>query len=121
MKQKIIDNIKRLYINLRQYFLNWHFVLCFGFAWLITNGWSYIALAIGTAFKWTWLISVASAYLALLWVPFTPEKLITVMLAMVFMKAFFPGDKNALELLEKARKSIQKKRKAGSDPAQEDR
>ena len=66
-----------------QFILNPRFLLCFGIAWLITNGWSYIVLAIGTLFQIPWMITVSGAYMALLWFPFTPEKLITLIIAAV--------------------------------------
>ena len=57
-----------------QFILNPHFLLCFGIAWLITNGWSYVLLAVGTIFGIGWMTAVAGAYLAFLWLPISPEK-----------------------------------------------
>ena len=50
-----------------QFLLNPKFLLCFGIAWLITNGWSYILLGIGTYFGIGWMVALAGGYLALLW------------------------------------------------------
>ncbi len=124
LKSRTRIKIIRFISQLHLYFLNWHFLLCFGIAWLITNGWSYIALGIGTFLGWPWLIAVSSAYLALLWIPFTPEKLITVMIAMLLLRWIFPKDRNALELLENLKKAAARKRserKAPDDSRGEDR
>ncbi|MBR2592843.1 MAG: hypothetical protein IKD62_07760 [Oscillospiraceae bacterium] len=109
LKSRIRGKTLQIISQIRLYFLNWHFLLCFGIAWLITNGWSYIALGIGTFLGWPWLIAVSSAYLALLWIPFTPEKLITVMIAMLLLRWIFPKDRNALELLENLKKAAVRK------------
>ena len=82
-----------------QFILNPRFLLCFGMAWMITNGWSYILLAIGTFFQITWMIAVAGAYTALLLFPFTPEKLITLIIAMALLRWLFPNDEKTLGIL----------------------
>ncbi len=64
--------------------------LCFAAAWMVTNGWAYAALAVGGAAGLKGLASVAGAYLALLWLPCTPEKILTVALAVWLRKALFP-------------------------------
>ncbi len=87
--------------------LNPRFLLCFGIGWMITNGWAYIIFGIGTWLGIPWMIAVGGGYLALLWVPFTPEKIITVTIALVLLKFLFPGDEKTLgllrELYEKAK------------------
>ncbi len=85
------------------FFANRRLLLCLGFAWMITNGWSYVLLSIGTFFGIPWMIAVASAYLAFLWVPFTPEKIVTVFLAIWLLKRLFPKDQKTLGLLLKMR------------------
>ncbi len=78
---------------------NLHLLLCLGIGWMITNGWSYILLGLGTLLHSPVLIAVASGYLALLWLPFTPEKLITVLIAAFLMKKLFPRDIENLKTL----------------------
>lgn len=93
-------------------------LLCLGLAWLITNGWSYIALGLGIYYNIGWLQAVASAYLTFLWFPFTPEKILTVMIAIFFLKCFFPKDEKTLGILKdmfqriKAKHNERKKRKS---------
>lgn len=75
------------------------FLLCFGLAWMITNGWCYLFLLFGSWFSCTWMTIVGGAYASLLWLPFTPEKLLTLGLAILFLKWFFPRDKKTLQTL----------------------
>lgn len=93
------QKIKNTVIKIAQFLFNPRFLLCFGIAWLITNGWSYILFGIGTYFQIGWMIAVATAYLAFLWIPFSPEKIVTVGIAMVLLRFFFPNDKKTLGIL----------------------
>lgn len=99
-----------------QFLLNPRLLLCFVIAWLITNGWSYILFGFGTYFQIGWMIAVSSAYLAFLWLPISPEKVVTLGLALVLLKFLFPHDKKTLAVLQalyaKAKAAVkQKKRK----------
>ena len=92
--------------------LNPRFVMCFGIAWFITNGWSYVALGMGTFFSIPWLTAVATGYLALLWIPFTPEKLITAAIAIALLRWLFPKDEKTLGQLRTIHQSAKTKWKA---------
>ena len=74
-------------------------LLCFGIGWMITNGWSYIAFFLGGYFGIEWLSAVAAAYLAMLWFPFSPEKLVTLAIAMLLLRLLFPNDEKTLGVL----------------------
>ena len=91
-----------------EFCLNPRFLLCFGIGWIITNGWAYIATAFGLWFGIDWLLAVGAAYLTALWIPFTPEKIITVIIAIFLLKKFFPNDKKTLERLHKMKESVKK-------------
>ncbi len=56
-----------------QFIVNPRLLLCIAIAWLITNGWSYILLGIGTYLHIGWMTTVAGAYIAFLWLPISPE------------------------------------------------
>lgn len=105
------EKIKSFIKSAIEFLLNPAFVLCFGVAWIITNGWSYISFAIGTYFGIGWLTAVAAAYMAVLWFPFTPEKIITVTISIFLLKFFFPNDKRTLKRLYDLRDSIKDKSK----------
>lgn len=81
------------------FFANPRLLLCLGIAWMITNGWSYIFVAVGTALGIGWMAAVGGAYLTFLWVPFTPEKILTVIIAIFLLRKLFPGDEKTLKIL----------------------
>lgn len=56
-------------------------------------------LGAGLWFDVPWMTAVGGAYLGLLWIPFTPEKLITVFIALVLLRWLFPNDKDTLLVL----------------------
>ena len=70
-------------------FLKPTMLLSFAIAWMLTNGWAYVLLGIGIWGNVTWAYTVGAGYLALLWMPFTPEKLITIPLALAIQKILF--------------------------------
>lgn len=92
--------IKEKIKKIIQFIANPKLLICVGIAWIITNGWSYILLGIGTILKIKWMIAVASGYLAFLWLPISPEKLVTVALAIVLLRFWFPGDMKTLGVLK---------------------
>lgn len=92
-----------------EFILNPRFLLCFGLGWLVTNGWSYILLALGGALRVRWMIAVASAYMAFLWFPFTPEKLATIFLAIALLRWLFPRDRKTLTRLKLLRREVKRK------------
>ena len=92
-----------------EFILNPRFLLCFGLGWFVTNGWSYALLALGTLFRIRWMVAVASAYMALLWFPFTPENLVTIFLAIAFLRWLFPRDRKTLTRLKLLRREARRK------------
>ena len=105
-----------------QFILNPRLLLCFGLAWIITNGWSYIMLGVGTYLDIGWMIAISGAYLAFLWLPITPEKIVTIAIAIVILRILFPNDQKTLAVLKSMRekikesaKSKKKKKKAEED------
>ena len=91
-KTSLWQRIKRLLILL----LNWRFLICFGLAWMITNGWSYVLFALGTVTGSTWMLAVSGAYLAFLWLPISPEKVVTCAIALLLVRLMFPKHQKAL-------------------------
>lgn len=83
-----------------QFIANPRLLLCFGLAWIITNGWSYILLALGTWLGSGWMIGVSGAYLTFLWLPISPEKIVTVAIAMALLRFLFPNDEKTLGVLK---------------------
>ena len=92
-----------------QFLLNPRLLFCLGIAWLITNGWSYIMLGIGTYWEIGWMIAVSTAYLAFLWLPVSPEKIATVLIAMALLRFLFPNDRKTLGVLRDLHKKLTKR------------
>ena len=67
-------------------------------------------MAIGVYFGIDWMIAVSGAYLTILWFPFSPEKIVTVAIALGLLKLLFPNDEKTLgilkDLYEKAKADI---------------
>ena len=108
-----------------QFLLNPRLLLCLGIAWLITNGCSYLMLAIGTWLGSGWMIGVATAYLTFLWLPISPEKLVTFAIAIALLRWLFPDDRKTLAILKdgyakvKAAFRARKDKKDGKTPAEQ--
>ena len=107
------NKIKNAVIKVIQFIANPRFLLCFGLAWIITNGWSYILFGIGTALNIGWMVAVSGAYLAFLWLPVSPEKIVTVAIAMGLLRFLFPHDQKTLAVLKslyaKAKEKMKRK------------
>jgi hypothetical protein len=102
MKEKLKSFCKTAVMFL----LNPRLLLCFGIGWMITNGWSYVLLGLGTWLENEWMIGIASAYLTFLWLPVSPEKLVTVAIAIALMRLMFPRDQRTLGILKQLRANI---------------
>lgn len=116
MKEKIKTITKKVFL----FITNPRLLLCIGIAWMITNGWSYVLLAVGTYFQIGWMIAVSSAYLAILWLPISPEKILTAAIAIGLLRWLFPKDQKTLavlsDLYHRAKEAIKSKKKAPDDP-----
>lgn len=110
---------KERFKKLIEFILNPRFLFCFGLAWMITNGWCYIFIGVGTYYDIEWMFYTGTTYLAFLWLPITPEKIITIPLAIAFLKAFFPKDQKTLAVLtqmyQKAKDALKGKKKKKKD------
>lgn len=112
-KQNIKEKVKKFL----WFFANPRLLLCVAIAWMITNGWSYTLLGIGMVWDIAWMQAVAGAYMAFLWFPFTPEKIVTLIIAIFLLRWLFPKDEKTLGILRgmmqklKEKKSEKKTRK----------
>ena len=102
---KMKEKLKKIAL----FIANPRLLFCLGIAWMITNGWAYIALGIGTFWEVSWMIAVSGGYLALLWFPFTPEKILTLLIAIFLLKTFFPRDEKTLGVLKDFHQRIKQK------------
>ncbi len=108
--EKLRSNLKKTW----QFIANPRLLLCFLIGWLITNGWSYIMFGLGTYFEINWMVAVSGAYLAFLWLPISPEKIVTCAIAIALLRWLFPNDQKTLAVLrgwyEKAKTAIHARR-----------
>ena len=56
------------------------------------------------------MLAASTAYLAFLWIPFSPEKIVTVGIAMGLLRVFFPNDKKTLGILRSLYDKAKKRR-----------
>ncbi len=116
--------LRELMATVLKFIFNPRLLFCFGVAWFITNGWSYVLLGVGSLFGISWMIAVASFYLTLLWFPFTPEKLITLAIAMWLLTCLFPDDQRTLSVLKdmsaRTKAAINRRRQQKALKKQED-
>ena len=108
--EKLRHNLKKTL----QFIGNPHLLLCLLIGWLITNGWSYVLFGIGTWLEINWMVAVSGAYLAFLWLPISPEKLVTIAIAIALLRWLFPHDTKTLAVLrgwyEKAKAAVHRRR-----------
>lgn len=108
------EKLKKWLKKAVQFVLNPRLLLCLGVGWMITNGWSYILMGLGTWLEIEWMIAVSGAYLAFLWFPFSPEKLATVAIALFLLRRLFPNDQKTLavlvEMKQKVKQSLKKRK-----------
>ena len=88
-------------------FLSFKFLICFFSAWFITNGWAYVFTALGPVLHLKWMTTIGSSYLAVLWLPCTPEKLLTIPIAMWFNFKIFKDAKTHHDLLNMKAQAVQ--------------
>lgn len=106
--------MKSIIKKIVQFILNPHLLVCILLGWFITNGWSYVMFGLGTYFKIEWMLAVSGAYLAFLWLPVSPEKIVTLAIAIALLRFLFPNDQKTLAVLKdlyaKAKNKVAKKR-----------
>ena len=64
-------------------FLNWRILLIYVPIWFLMSGWTYLFIYLGTRHHINWMLAAGSFWATLLWLPITPEKLITIPLTLV--------------------------------------
>lgn len=90
---------------------NPHLLISVGIAWFITNGWAYCAIGIGGYLGIGWLWKAGTVWAGLLWLPGTPEKLLTLPLAIFILRRLFPSDTRTLAMIDRKRRALRIKTK----------
>jgi hypothetical protein len=116
---------QRILKTVRNFLLNSHLVICFAIGWIITNGWAYAALGIGTYYEYKWLVAIAATYLAILWSPLCAEGILTFIIAIFLMQKLFPEDEKTLKTIKvyfrRYRSKLSHKVKKGKKRSSRDR
>ena len=66
------------------------------------------------------MTAVGASYLAFLWLPITPEKIITIAIAVFLLKRLFPRDEKTLAYLVSLREGIKRRVKARKEKRSEE-
>ena len=103
------DGLREMARRWARFLLNPRLLLCLAIAWMITNGWSYVMFGLGMLMKIHWMRVVGGAYMSFLWLPFTPEKLVSVVLAIGLMRLLYPRDRRTLGVLRRKLKQISRR------------
>ena len=77
--------MKRLWTKIKTYispFLNWRILIIYLPIWFIMSGWTYLFIFLGTKYHIGWMLAAGTFWATLLWLPITPEKLITIPLTL---------------------------------------
>ena len=120
-KEELKTRAKAFIKKWTMFFLNPRLLLCVLIAWMITNGWSYVFVAVGTACGISWMVIAGTAYMGFLWFPFTPEKIVTLMIAIGLMRLLFPKDEKTLGVLRQELKELKESLSAASQKRRERR
>jgi len=70
-------------------YLTWKMLPFLLVAWLITNGWSYAFVIIGSRLGISWMVWLGGAWISFLWFPFTLEKVATIFIAGLLYRLFY--------------------------------
>ena len=88
--------MKRLLTKIKTYispFLNWRILIIYLPIWFIMSGWTYLFIFLGTKYHIGWMLASGTFWATILWLPITPEKLITIPLTLfIYVKWVGHGD-----------------------------
>ena len=68
---------------------------------MITNGWAWIGVFLFPYYPDNWFTITSVSWMAFLWAPFTPEKLVTVPMAIWIHTKIFKKDPKTRAMLDK--------------------
>ena len=103
------EGLREMLRRWARFLLNPRLLLCLAIAWMLTNGWSYVMFGLGMLLKIHWMRVVGVAYMSFLWLPFTPDKLVTMVLAIGLMRLLYPRDRRTLGTLRRKLKQISRR------------
>ena len=100
--------MKRLWTKIKTYispFLNWRILVIYVPIWFLMSGWTYLFIYLGTRHHVGWMLAAGTFWATILWLPITPEKLITIPLTLfIYVKWVGHSDPKFEHMLVEARK-----------------
>lgn len=103
--------MKRLIYKMKvfvQPFLNWRFLVSYLIPWTITNGWAWLGTFLLPIIGTNWFTVASSAWLAFLWMPWTPEKILILPAALWLHGILFKNDPKTKAQLTKMKHAAQR-------------
>ena len=96
--------VKKVWIYLRPFF-DIRFLISYFIPFMFTNGWAWIGAAILPIIGANWFTIAATTWLGILWMPWTPEKIITIPIAIwIHTKLFKKNNEHLDRMYEEAKK-----------------
>ena len=91
--------LKKIWIYLKP-FCNWRFLVSYSIPFMVVNGWAWIGVILIPVIGMNWFTSASLSWQAILWLPCTPEKLITIPATIFIQTRLFKNDKKTKAQLE---------------------
>lgn len=92
--------LNKIWIYIRP-FLNWRFLISYFIPFMLVNGWAWIGFFLLPIIGSNWFTIASSTWLGILWLPATPEKLITIPAAIfIHTKLFGKKDPKTRQQLD---------------------
>lgn len=83
-------------------FLDIKLLLVYTPIWFLMSGWTYLFIFLGMKYNMQWMLIAGSTWAGILWLPCTPEKIITIPLTLyLYTKIFGNKNKKTIEKLER--------------------
>lgn len=83
-------------------FIDLKLLLIYTPIWFLMSGWTYLFIFLGMKYRINWMLIAGSTWTGILWLPFTPEKIITIPLTLfLYTKIFGNKDKKTIFKLER--------------------
>ena len=80
-------------------FLDWRILIIYLPIWFLMSGWTYLFIYLGTHYQVSWMLASGTLWATILWLPITPEKLLTIPLTLFIYIKLFGRRNNKLELM----------------------
>ena len=100
--------MKRLWTKIKTYispFLNWRILIIYLPIWFLMSGWTYLFIYLGTRHHVGWMLAAGTFWATVLWLPITPEKLITIPLTLFIYVKWVGHSDPKLEAMVKEAKN----------------